>query len=448
VKADLLLGLDLGTTRCKALLLGAAGTEVAVTMARTPFVSTGGRIEMPVAAFMREISGLLAALGGDRSRIAGVGIAGIAECGAPLNASGTPLAPIISWHDPRGGDVVERLETIFGEEIGLRTGQRPRPVSTVAKLGWLVEHGCKGVTRWLGVPELCLWSLTASQATEHSLASRTGCYDVIDRGWMDPVARAAGFSTSVFPPVGQAGTIMGRISPEAATRWGLPRGIPVTIAGHDHLVGAVGAGAALGDLVNSVGTAETVLGSVGTAPDLAAALALRTPVSVAPAGQAWVLLAGAARSGVILAAASRVLQRPIHELDAMAARLPHDAGPVDASALLEPLQNGVRVSMPAGSKGAIWRGLLRALAARTAEATDRVAALAPGDRMLIIGGGSRSEPWIQAKTELIDLPIVRPRTSQAAARGAAIFAGIAAGWWPGTGTAPRPSLREDERNVR
>ena len=441
MEADLLLGLDLGTTRCKALLLDASGAEVATTMARTPFVSTDGRIEMPVATFMREISGLLAALGGDRGRIAGVGIAGIAECGAPLTAQGTPLAPIISWHDPRGGDVVARLENTFGDGIGLRTGQRPRPVSTVAKLGWLVEHGCGEVTRWLGVPELCLWSLTASQATEHSLASRTGCYDVIDRTWLDPVARAAGFSTGVFPPVAHAGTPMGRISAAAATRWGLPRGIPVTIAGHDHLVGAVGAGAGLGDLVNSVGTAETVLGSVGTAPDLAAALRARTPVSVAPGGQAWVLLASAARSGVILAAASRMLRRPIHELDAMAAALGCEARPVDASALLEPLQNGVRVSMPAGSEGDIWRGLLRALAARTAEATGRVGSLAPADRMLIIGGGSRSEPWIQAKAELIDLPIVRPLTSQAAARGAAVFAGIAAGWWPSTDAAPRPRLK-------
>lgn len=447
MEADLLLGLDLGTTRCKALLLDAAGAEVAVTMARTPFASADGRIEMPVASFLREISGMLAALGAERGRIAAVGIAGIAECGAPFNASGAPLAPIISWHDPRGGDVVERLESAFGEEIGMRTGQRPRAVSTVAKLGWLVEHGCGEVTRWLGVPELLLWSLTASQATEHSLASRTGCYDVLDRSWMEPVALAAGFSTGVFPPVAPAGTVMGRISAAAASRWGLPGGIPVTIAGHDHLVGAVGAGAGLNDLVNSVGTAETVLGSVDAAPDLAAALRLRTPVSVAPAGQTWALLAGAARSGVILAAASRMLHRPIHELDGLASALAHDANPIDASRLLDPLQEGLPVRLPAGSKGALWRGLLRALAARTAEATDRVRSLAPGDRMLVIGGGSRSDPWIQAKAELIDLPIVRPRTRQAAARGAATFAGIAAGWWPGTGGAPRPPVRED-RNPR
>lgn len=459
---DLLLGLDLGTTRCKALLMDAAGAEVAATMARTPFVATAGRIEAAPEALWGEIGGMLAALGPDRSRIAGIGITGIAECGVPLDDDGRPLAPIISWHDPRGGEIVARLEAAFGDSIGLRTGQRPRQVSTVAKLGWLVDHGCRGVASWLGVPEMCLWVLTATQATEYSLACRTGCYDVVQQAWIPAYAQVAGFSIDAFPAVRAAGEAMGVVTSAAASRWDLPAGVPVTIAGHDHLAGAAGAGATFGDLVNSVGTAETVLGLLRKPPDMALAMANGIAVSVAPGGRSWAALASSARSGVILAAVSRALRRPIPELDLLAAGRrpgPGDPGPggirnaagtagagtprsgeVDVSGLLAAAAEGRRFMLPAGSPAAIWQGLLQALAGRTADAVTRVSRLMPTQRMILIGGGSRSGPWVQAKTTAIGLPIVRVGTRQAAARGAALYAGVSAGWWPSVAEGPRAPL--------
>jgi xylulokinase len=434
VDRDLLLGLDLGTTRSKALLLDAVGTEVAVAVAPTPFEASDGRIEASAACLISAAAALVATLGTARERVAAVGIAGMAECGAPLGATGEVLAPVIAWHDPRGGDVAERLARRFGDALGLRTGQRPRAVSSVAKLGWLVAQGCAGVFRWLGVPELVLRDLTGAEATEHSFASRTGCWDVIEQAWLADVAEAAGFPVTVFAPVRAAGSTMGLVGRAAATRWGLPVGIPVTLAGHDHLAGAAGVGARPGDLVNSVGTAETVLGLTVTAPDLPRALELRTPVSVAPGGRAWVVLAGAARAGVVLDAAAALLGRSITELDDIAG----EAACVDAAAFLRDLQSGGVARVPEGPPGAVWRGLLHALAGRTAETAARVAELVPARRMLVIGGGSASRPWMQAKEALIPLPILRPPTAEAVARGAAVFAGQAAGWWPLPEAAPEP----------
>ena len=436
---DLLLGLDLGTTRVKALLLDRTGTEVATAEAPTPFVTDGARIEMAPASLIGAVGALVAGLPGGpaiASRIAGVGIDGMAECGAPLDARGTPLASVIAWHDPRGAEIAERLEGRFGEGVGLRTGQRPRSVSTIAKLGWLIDHGLHGVAAWLGVPELCLRDLTGAEATEHSLASRTGCYDVLEHCWLPDVAAAAGFSTRLFAPVLPAGSAMGRVTAEAATRWGLPPGIPVTLAGHDHLAGAVGAGAQDGDLVNSVGTAETVVGFTPAPPDLHQALALRTPVSVAPGGRAWVILAGATRAGVALGAVAERLGGSFAQLDALA----EAAVPADASGLLAQALSGGPLRLPDATPGAIWHGLLGAMTARTADAAGRVAAQIPARRMLVIGGGAVSAPWMRLKREAIDLPLLRPRTAHAAARGAAVFAGVAAGWWPSAGSAPPPAM--------
>jgi len=434
VDRDLVLGLDLGTTRSKALLLDASGAEVAVAVTPTPFQASDGRIEASAERLISAATALVATLGTARDRVAAVGIAGMAECGVPLDAAGEALAPVIAWHDPRGSDIAEHLATRFGEALGLRTGQRPRAVSSVAKLGWLVAHGTTGVCRWLGVPELALRDLTGAEATEHSFASRTGCWDVVEQVWLEDVAEAAGFPVSVFAPVLAAGSVMGLIGSDAAGRWGLPVGIPVTLAGHDHLVGAAGVGAGPGDLVNSVGTAETVLGLTTCAPDLRRALELRTPVSVAPGGRTWVVLGGAARAGVVLDAAARVLGHPIQELDAMA----EDAPLVDAAGFLTGLQGAVAPVAPDGAPGAVWRGLLRALSERTAETASRVAELVPAERLLVIGGGAASRPWMREKADVVSLPIVRPRTTQAVARGAAVFAGQAAGWWASPEAAPKP----------
>jgi xylulokinase len=257
---------------------------------------------------------------------------------------------------------------------------------------------------------------------------------VVEQVWLEDVAEAAGFPVSVFAPVLAAGSAMGLVGRAAAGRWGLPVGIPVTLAGHDHLAGAAGVGAGPGDLVNSVGTAETVLGLTTSAPDMRRALELRTPVSVAPGGRTWVVLAGAARAGVVLDAAARVLGHPIQELDAMA----EDAPLVDAAAFLAGLQGAAGPVAPDGPPGAVWRGLLRALSERTAETASRVAQLVPAERLLVIGGGAGSRPWMREKADVVPLPLVRPRTTQAVARGAAVFAGQAAGWWASPEEAPKP----------
>ena len=433
----LLLGIDVGTSRTKALLVDPGGQEVAAAVVTTPFTRHGDHIEMGVNHLRSALTRVLDQLGEERGRVVAAGLTGMAESGAPLAADARPLAPVIAWHDPRGAEAVQTLEERFGDELARAIGQPIRTVSSVAKLGWLVGQGVVPA-HWLGVPELGLHLLTGARATDYSLAARTGAYDVDRRQWIDDVPAALGFPVEVFAPVRAAGTVMGRVHPPGATWSGLPVGIPVTLAGHDHLGALAGSGARPDDLANSVGTAESVVARSGQLPDRQRALGLRVAITLTPDGDGWAVMAGAARAGTALLAAARALGLSPTELDRRAAGSESPARP----GLLAAVLGGDITGLATGDPGDHWRSLLGALSERTWEAVGRARELLESrpPRLVVFGGGAASAPWLAIKAAAGDVPLWRATTREAAARGAALTAGVAAGWWPSTGKAPAAPL--------
>jgi xylulokinase len=432
----MLLGIDVGTSRTKAVLVDRGGREVLSATVATPFTSQEGRVEMEVDALQSCLRAVLTDLGPQCRDVVAVGVAGMAESGAPLDAAGQALAPVIAWHDGRGEEAVATLDARFGSDLPLRIGQHVRNVLTVSKLGWLVEQGMTGMVRWLGVPELVLHGLTGDEATEFSLAARSGCYDVGAKAWMPEVPEALGFSVDVFPAVRAAGSVMGRVSPAAAAWSGLPTDAPVTVAGHDHLAGMAGAGVGPHDAANSVGTAETIVARTSTLPDMATALEQRIRMTVHPGGQEWAALFGAARAGLVLETAAAALGQPLRELDRLAA----DAAPADVGHdLVDALAHGDPASLPGAPPGEIWAGLLHALTSRTVDGYTRLTkVIGPCRRLVVFGGGGASEPWLRAKAAALPVAVVRSPVASAVARGAALYAGVAAGWWPAVDDAPMP----------
>jgi xylulokinase len=444
-----LLGLDVGTTRIKAVAVDAAGREQAASAVATPFRAVAGGVEMAVGDLEAAVLDVVAALGpGVAGRVAGVGVAGMAESGAPL-LGGRPVAPIIAWHDGRGGETVASLERRFGPALARWTGRRAGTVSSVAKLGWLLTHGVPTPDRWLGVPELVLFRLTGAAATEYSLAARTGAYDVVERRFLpeviDHVVAAGGAAganaAGLLAPVLRSGTVMGVVSGEAAATFAVPAGTPVTIAGHDHLAAAAGLGARPDDLLNSVGTAETLLRRLPAVPDVDRALALDLAVTVWPGGTAWGVLASAVRAGLVIDALVDRLGLEPATLDRLAGdgagASAGGAGAGGAPTATVELPQGIAVVD--GPPGEMWTATLRAMARRTAAAADRVARLVgPPGRLVVFGGGSRSAVALRIKAEELRIPVVGYPVADAAARGAALAAGVAAGWWPDVAAGPRP----------
>jgi xylulokinase len=324
------------------------------------------------------------------------------------------------------------------------------------------------------VAELVAHRLTGELATNASLACRTAAFNVAERRWDDELLALAGLEAAQMPQVLPLGRAVGGLGSAAAARVGLRAGTPVAIAGHDHLVGAIGAGVTQpGQALDSMGSAEVAL-LVTRRPILTeeARLAGFSTGCHAVDGMACVM-GGLQASGAMvewfvdrflsLASDGRSSDRgSVGRDDAERDDAERDDGSdpdrdgrytrfldvLDRAALgpAEPLvrpylrgRTAPHHDLTASLEIAGLReshglpDLAAALVDGAAfhvrwmfEELGRVAGMAP-DRVRLIGGGTRNPRWLTAKAALGPGRMELVRTDEAVALGAALVAGVAAG---------------------
>jgi sugar (pentulose or hexulose) kinase len=436
---ELLLGIDLGTTWCKAAVVTLDGRELAHHRVPVPWepVPTGAQIE---PGRLTEVA--LAAAGGalDRApagRVVGLGVTSMAETGALVDGDERPVAPAIAWHDRRGGDAAAALVRDVGAErfSGL-TGLPASPLCTLVKYRWLRGHdpdAARG-TRWLNVAEWVVRRLGGEQLSELSLASRTGMFDLDRRTPWEEALDWAGAPRDLLPEAAPAGTPAGHISRGPARA----RGAVLCVAGHDHDCAAVGAGAVRdGDVFDSCGTAEAFVRAVAPRPrgERVRTVARGVTVGWHVIPDRHVLL-GAFQSGLALQRLGRLLgmedEAARRRLDALALT----ASPAgDGQALVDGRPDAIRRE---ARPEQLWRAALEALAERGAAMLNTLEELVgAAERIVVAGGGARSEAARTVRRAAFGA-FERPPVVEAAARGAALFAGCAAGVFGGIDQLPGP----------
>lgn len=444
MSAELLLGLDVGTTSTKAAVIALDGEEVAHGRAPMPWrrVPTGAEIdpaEFVVSAIAAATEALDAAPDG---RVLGVGVASMAETGALLDSAGDPVVPAIAWHDDRGEAEVDALRAELGAEaFSTRTGLAPRTEPSLVKYRWLRAHepaAARGV-RWLNVGEWVVRGLGGEEIGERSLASRTGWLDLHA---CDPWPAAldwAGAPADLLPALQVAGT------PAGAVGEALPgaRGAILCVGGHDHLSAAVGAGAVGdGDVLDSCGTAEAFIRAVAPLDPDAVHAAVRLGVNVGwHAVEGRQCLLSATRSGGAL---QRILALLDHDRDALeAAAL--DVAPDAEGIVLRRLEEDRvdLVGLPLEASPAVaWRAALESVGRSGADILERMERVAgPAGRLVVAGGWAEGVAARAVKRSHLG-PFESTSAVYMGARGAALTAGVAAGLWrsgegPVMGARPR-----------
>jgi sugar (pentulose or hexulose) kinase len=447
--AELLLGLDLGTTFAKATVVTADdGVERSHGRARTPWrpVGTGAEMDPDALVDAAASAARRALAGAPAGRVTAVGVTSMAETGALLDGEGRPVVPMIAWHDTRGDDEAEDLAAALGRDRFVETTGLPATrLCTLSKYRWMRSHlpEAKRGGRWLNVAEWMLRSLGGEQVAELSLSSRTGFLDLAGGAWWDDAMAWAEAPSGFLPEPVEAGTPAGRLTrvlPEAD-------GATLTVSGHDHPCACVGAGATgPGDVFDSCGTAEAVFRPVAppTPPD-AIHRAVDGGVTVG-----WHAVPG--QQGLMAGFASGLaLQRFLDLLD------PHgrNRDALDAAAMgVPPGSEGVLVrdithdraaveGIPwSATPGHLWRAALEAVARHAADALATIESVAgPTGRLVVTGGWARNAAVRAVKRAAIG-EFEEPDVDEAGARGAALLAGVAAGIYGGVDDLPPVRWRD------
>ncbi|MFN8078782.1 MAG: FGGY family carbohydrate kinase [Kineosporiaceae bacterium] len=401
-----LVGMDVGTTRVKAVAFDLGGRPLLTADVATPWQHTAAGVEMDAADLAAAIRTVVARACTALGRVAGLGVTGMGESGVLTVGTGADpdeaaLAPIRAWHDLRGD--VAAIETAVGRtafESAIGMPLDPQP--SLPKLLTLRAEYPRSVAaqRFWSVPEWAVRLLGGSPGSELSLASRTGLLDVLDATpWAGAIellgADLLGEPQPAGTPCGQALGL-----PEAPQL----RGAVLAVGGHDHQCAALAVGAAQhGTLFDSLGTAEALL-------RFADASTIRREAIPA------------------LTAAGLTVGRTVV------------AGQV---CILAGLRTGMELERVVTDLGATTRDLRRALATRpewadavrhaidgAATALAAIEAAAGEYSSVLAAGGWLHDPVVLAAKQA-QLPGLRTTSlDEAGAAGAAYLAGIAAGLLP------------------
>ncbi len=264
----LLIGVDVGTTRVKAIAVDTEGMVRAEAEQPMPWQRDGNHAQIDPATIARLATTVSAdavtyagVASDDDPRVLGIGVTSMAETGILVDGSDLPLAPAIAWHDPRG-DVETVRRELGTERFQSTTGMVLGPTPSLVKLVWLrreMPETARAV-RFYAVAEWVVRSLGGEPLAELSLASRTGMLEIAGaRPWDDAFALLG--SPSLIPQPMVAGTPAGTV--RAADVPPMLRGAVLTVAGHDHQSAAYGAGAtADGAVFDSMGSAEALVRTV------------------------------------------------------------------------------------------------------------------------------------------------------------------------------------------
>lgn len=435
------LGLDLGTSSVKALLiddtqviLGSASANLTV---ERPHPGWSEQDPDSWITATRTAIGLLAKThGAELSRLRGIGLSGHMHGATAIDRAGKPIRPCILWNDTRSH--VEAAALDADPMFRRLTGNIVFPGFTAPKLKWMATHEADNFSRVAKVllPKdyLRLW-LCGEAISEMSDSSGTSWLDVGKRGWDDDLLSATGLERSHMPALVEGSERGGSLRSELAVELGLPAGIPIAGGAGDNAASACGMGTiADGHAFASLGTSGVLFAANNRYlpnPDSAVhAFCHALPgiwhqmgvILSATDSLNW--LAGVTSTepaqltgelGGKLLAPGSVMFLPYLSGE----RTPHN----DAS-----IRGGFAGLGHESDRAALTRAIVEGVAFAFRDSLEALAQAGTRlERVTAIGGGSRSAYWLEVLATVLGLPVDIPESGDfGAAFGAARLGLIAA----------------------
>lgn len=443
----ILLGLDISTTGAKALLLNEAG-EV-VNSATSPLTLSTPRPlwseQAPEdwwAGISRSIRRALSEARLPSSEISAIGLTGQMHGLVLLDKNGEVLRPAILWNDQRTGKQCDEIRARLGKDRLIQiTGNDALTGFTAPKILWVQQNEPEiwSKTHHILLPkDFIRYKLTGEFAVDKAGGAGTILFDLKTRTWSEEVTTALNIPLALLPPTFEGPEITGRISPEAAAETGLMAGTPVVGGGGDQAAQAVGVGAVQpGIIALTLGTSGVVFAATEE-PLIEPEGRLHAFCHAVP--NRWHFM------GVMLSAAGslqwyRDTFFPNSDFDELVSEA--GSAPLGCEGLLflpyltgertphpDPLARGAFVGLTIRhGRGHITRAVLEGVSFGIKDSFELIRASGVGaiEQVRISGGGARSATWRQIMANVLGAELVTVNTTEGAAFGAALLAGVGAG---------------------
>jgi xylulokinase len=446
IKGNYLLGIDIGTSSLKALLVSADGGTVALEQrSYEPDILPDGGAEQDTRVWWDAVVDALRCMADahpEKMRdLAGVGLGGQMHGLVTLGSAGEPVHPAIIWLDARSGAQVKRVYDTLGENrIHSITYNRVCPGFALPSLLWLRDSNPDAFARIRSImlpKDYIRYRLTGRIATDVSDASSTTIFDTGRRQWSWEMIDALGLDRGLFPACLESGEIAGEVTVKAASETGLAAGTPVVYGGGDQPVQAIGNGAVQeGVFCTSIGTSGQV--------SLFSQTPLRDPdcrvhTFCHAANRGWSVFGATLSAGLCLKwLNSRILGNPGYAaIDDMAGEIP----PGSDGVVFLPYLNGERTPHFNSDARGLFTGLSvshdrRHMARAVMEGVvfslkDSMELFAQMGRkpefVIAAGGGAQSPLWLQMQADIFGTPVKVVKTAEQVCLGAATLAGIGTG---------------------
>jgi xylulokinase len=433
------LGLDLGGTGVKAGVFDDTGRLLGFgKKSIDPLPNSEGRVEVPIedvyAAARESVAKAVADSG---AQIRALSISSQGETFVSLDEHDQPLHPAIIWYDSRAGEQAAKLRDIpelAGQGLYLES------VASAPKILWLREHHPELMSRakrFLLLPDYFTLRLTGDAVTDPSTAQSTGLYVDGSASYSLEALAAAEISEDSLARILPSASPVARLTPRAAEEWGLSPETLVVTGTNDQYAGALGAGNCRPGIVSeTTGTCLALVSLTECLPD---------PMPPGLFGGRFPIprysfaLAYAKTAGLVLDWFNREVcpSLTLAELDNLALEtppgsnglivLPHFDGMI--SPYPNPNSRGCIANLTlAHTAGHIYRAILESLSFSLRENIELLKNNGFALTLIrSIGGGAKSDLWLQMKADVCGLPVECPAVAEAATLGAAMLASVGVG---------------------
>jgi len=447
-----LLGVDVGTTGCKAAVYATEGECLARAYREYPTLHPQeGWAELDSRAVWDAIKQTIAeaAAGAQGDPVTALSVSSMGEAMTPVSKDRQILANSILCSDVRGSEYAEAFLRDPGQERFYAINPNVLGIAySMPKLAWIRDHMpdlYRSAHRFLLWGDLVGFMLGGEPITSYSLANRTLLFDIHRECWSETLIEKAGLDVGKLPAVAPSGSIAGTVSHGMAEELGLPPGVVIVVGGHDQCCNALGAGIIeAGRAVCGAGTFECYAPAFTMPSDPMEMLRRRLNIEHHVVPGLYLTFAYNQSGSLVrwfrdtFARAEALAAPPGTDIyDVLTAEMPTDPTDLLVLPYFEPTGPPAFVTDATGAilglrttttRGDILKAIMESAVLYFVECTEALNALGLGSSEYVAaGGGSRSDAWMQIRADVFGVPFIRARETEGSTLGAAMLAGVASG---------------------